>query len=74
MTFVEACRRGKIPRSKWNKRVDDWVDRWHESDSKLSLNEFLGLTRDEYSRFLFLPSALTEIIDAKLAAVAAKRV
>jgi hypothetical protein len=32
--------------------IDDYIDEWHESDSTLSLSEYLGLSEDEYKSFL----------------------
>lgn len=29
--------------------IDDWVERWHESDTDLELYEWLGLTFEEYA-------------------------
>jgi len=30
-------------------QLEDLVDKWHDSESKLSLHEFLGMTSEEYS-------------------------
>ena len=32
--------------------LDDLVDKWHESDSKLSLREYLGMTEEEFKKFV----------------------
>lgn len=32
--------------------IYDYVTQWHESDSKLPLHEYLGLTSEEYSDWL----------------------
>jgi len=32
--------------------VNDAIDRWHEGDSALPLHEYLGMTRDEWERFV----------------------
>lgn len=29
--------------------IDDWVERWHASDTELELHEWLGLTFEEYA-------------------------
>jgi hypothetical protein len=29
--------------------LDDLVDKWHDSDTKVSLHEYLGMSREEYS-------------------------
>jgi dCMP deaminase len=33
--------------------IDDYIELWHKSDSKLELNEFLGLTDKQYNDFVF---------------------
>lgn len=30
-------------------QLEDLVDKWHDSDTKMSLHEFLGMTEEEYS-------------------------
>ncbi|QJD50779.1 hypothetical protein KNV00_gp029 [Streptomyces phage Bmoc] len=30
-------------------QLEDLVDKWHDSESSLSLHEFLGMTEEEYS-------------------------
>jgi hypothetical protein len=29
--------------------LDDLVDKWHDSDTKMSLHEYLGMSREEYA-------------------------
>lgn len=45
--------------------IDDFVDRWHESDSDLSIHEFLGMTREEYLSWVKDPNVLPCILDAR---------
>ena len=45
--------------------IDDFVDRWHESDSDLSIHEFLGMTREEYLSWVKEPNVLPRILDAR---------
>ncbi|WP_037183801.1 hypothetical protein [Rhodococcoides fascians] len=42
-TFIDACLAGDADAND----LDDWIDRWHESDSAQSLDEFIGLTKEE---------------------------
>jgi hypothetical protein len=35
-----------------SKEINDKIDEWHESDSPLSLQEWLGMSRDEYAAFV----------------------
>lgn len=34
------------------KNIDDLVDEWHQSDSTISLHEYLGMSFSEYSKFV----------------------
>ena len=40
---------------KTEKEIDDLVDQWHDGDYKVTLSEFLGMTNEEYSQWLFEP-------------------
>jgi hypothetical protein len=42
--------------------ADDFVERWHESDSTESLHEYLGLTWDEYALWTEKPETLRLIL------------
>lgn len=44
--------------------IDDYIDLWHESDSELSIHEFLGMTKKEYSLFVDDEQYLASIITA----------
>lgn len=60
-TFVDACLSGKALLGD----VDDWIDQWHDSDTRLSLDSFLGFTADEGSLFAERPDALRFIVAAR---------
>lgn len=44
--------------------VDASVDRWHEGDASPNhtLADHLGMTRDQYARWVFSPEALDDIL------------
>ena len=42
--------------------MNDYVDAWHNSDSILELNEFLGMTEEEYRYFVMDEDVLPYII------------
>lgn len=42
--------------------VDDYIDEWHDSDSDLSLSEFLGMTEKEYALFVEDESYIATIV------------
>ena len=44
--------------------IDDHIDNWHDSDSDLSIHEFLGMTHHEYSLWVQDPSCLPQIVIA----------
>ena len=45
--------------------IDDFIDAWHDGDSTLKLNEFLGMTLFEYNVWLNQPDILPIIVKAK---------
>lgn len=44
--------------------IDDYIDEWHEGDSELPLNQFLGMTESEYQLFVQDESYLASIVTA----------
>jgi len=42
---------------------DDKIDEWHNSDSKISLHEYLGLTEEEYKIWLKNPEEIKKNIN-----------
>lgn len=46
------------------REVDDYIHSWHESDSKVSLHEYLGMTRSEYALFVENNDYLSFIVKA----------
>ena len=44
MTFVEALKQGLVDYND----IDKFVDVWHEGDSILEIDEFLGMTEEQY--------------------------
>lgn len=44
--------------------IDDYVNLWHSSDSRLPLHEFLGLTAEEYEAWVKNPKKLDAILIA----------
>jgi hypothetical protein len=63
-SFMELCLVKDIDRSKIH--IDDFVEEWHKSDSKLPLHKYLGLTEKEYKLWVEHPEMLEAIIDARL--------
>lgn len=47
--------------------IDIYVKRWHESESELSIYEYLGMTRDEYGLWVEDDAYLKDIILAHAA-------
>lgn len=62
-TFMEACLTGRALPSD----IDDYIDRWHESGGHhgQSLYSFLGMSREEYSRWVQHPESLRTAIAAR---------
>jgi hypothetical protein len=42
--------------------LDDAIDEWHASPGGLDLHAFLGMTSQEYVRWVQSPSSLREIV------------
>jgi hypothetical protein len=56
-TFLEKCLEGTASPDE----IDDYVEEWYDSDSPLELDEYLGMTIQEYCDWLENP-ALLEVI------------
>ena len=37
------------------KEIDDLIDEWHDGDDSRDLNEFLGMTHEEYTTWVERP-------------------
>lgn len=59
--FLDLCLRGDLSVD----MIDDFVDQWHESASPASLPDFLGMTSQEYERWLINPDSLASIVIAR---------
>jgi hypothetical protein len=60
--FAAALRAGEVVAE----QIDDYVEYWHTHDTGNSLMDFLGMTKDEYVRWLRNPTVkLYEILGAK---------
>ena len=60
-SFVDLCLAGEVLVDE----IDDFVDRWHDSDSDLELSEYLGMTDIEYKTWVERPNAINCILFAK---------
>jgi hypothetical protein len=58
--FINDCIHGYALMSE----IDDYIDGWHDSDSGLSLHEFLGMTEKEYALYVQDDVYLASIITA----------
>jgi hypothetical protein len=56
--FIDLCLSGDV----LTEEIDDFVDKWHESDSDESLEDFLGLTAREYELWVKNPKFLDYIV------------
>ena len=55
MTFVEKVKKGLCSIDD----IDDYIDKWHdEYQGNLKLYEYLGMTEDEYEKWLTNPDSL----------------
>jgi hypothetical protein len=60
-TFVARCLAGTAAPSE----IDDFVERWHSSESSRSLRRCLGFTADEYALWVKQPRAVGIILFAR---------
>jgi hypothetical protein len=59
VTFLQRVLAGEASLN----QIDDYVDQWHDSSTETrALPEFLGLTREEYSRWVLEADALSWIV------------
>ena len=58
MTFIQKCVKGLAKVDE----VDDYVEEWHFGHFDISLSEFLGMTDEEYGRWMVNGSILSDII------------
>lgn len=56
--FINLCLAGIIS----VKSIDDFVAAWHDSPTNLTLYEYLGMTEQEYARFLESSSSIHQIL------------
>jgi hypothetical protein len=59
--FVELCLAGDVLMDE----IDDYVHAWHTGDTKESIYDFLGMTREEYDLWVEQPRSLRLILAAR---------
>jgi hypothetical protein len=61
--FIELCLAGRATVAE----IDDYVARWHNglAGQDCQLHEYLGMTWEEYARWVLDPDLIQEIIDAR---------
>jgi hypothetical protein len=59
--FIDKCLDGEAK----PEDIDDYVEEWHDGNSDLELNEFLGMTFKEYGLWLLDDSELSSIIKSR---------
>jgi hypothetical protein len=60
--FIENCINGDA----LSFEIDNYIDEWHKSDSKLKIYEYLGMTKLEYELFVEDESYLGVIINSHI--------
>ena len=60
-TFVSLALSGEVIFDE----IDDFVEAWHESDSKADLATFLGFTQEEYALWVSVPDSVGLILSAR---------
>ncbi|MEA4822251.1 MAG: hypothetical protein VB122_08525 [Erysipelotrichales bacterium] len=57
-TFIDLCLDGQADLSD----INDFVDAWHEGDDDRELNEYLGMSDDEYEMWIKNPTSIRHIL------------
>ncbi|WP_448190396.1 hypothetical protein [Azospirillum sp. sgz301742] len=68
-SFVDLCLAGKVRPVD----IDDFVEAWHAGASKKDVWDFLGLTHEEYGRWVEEPDAIDDIVDQRRDASTTRR-
>lgn len=67
-SFMEQVTAGDVPFN----RIDEFVSAWHETSGPLELDEFLGMTSDEYRLWVENPRSWRFIVSERLCAAASE--
>lgn len=59
-SFIQKCLTGEALFDD----IDDYIDIWHDSQGDEPIYEFLGMTQEEYARWVKNPDCLSQIIIA----------
>lgn len=57
-TFIELVRQGKYTPH----QIENWVDAWHNSETEQELHESIGMTMEQYIRWVGNPATLIPIM------------
>lgn len=60
-TFIEQCLAGDVDAAE----IDDFVERWHDSDTAHELHDFLGMTWREYQLWAERSESLSFILASR---------
>ena len=65
ISFVDACLAGEVSENDPEELVDAYTEYWHTHETGKELHEFLGMTADEYARWLKDGNCLREIVEER---------
>lgn len=60
--FINLCLSGDVLIND----IDDFIDKWHDSDSNDEIYDYLGMTREEYFLWIERPEYLKIIMETKM--------
>lgn len=60
-SFIELALCGEVLADE----IDDFVEAWHKSESNLEIQEFLGMSIEEYSLWVSDPDSIATILSAR---------
>lgn len=61
MNFIERLRAGEIPDDQVQNAIDDEIGAWDNEGHGLSLHEYLGMTFEEFARWVRNPMEIDKI-------------
>lgn len=62
MKFIQLYIENKVNEND----IDEYINEWHNSLNQESIYDFLGMTLDEYARWLYNPNILIKIKEERL--------
>ncbi len=60
-TYIELCLEGMADLTE----IDEYIEKWHSSDTEVPIYEYLGMNREEYALWVERPESIRFILFSK---------